>query len=202
MPWLSWPLPREVHATGTIWRAQPGKGGLATRAASLCLQRAALQKSRAQRTQLARPNPGQPSKGRPAARSLRGRRHRSETGENRGSRGATDKPRVVPWAQGVVLHETGLSPVAADAPSAAQAPRAASPCPRCVAPRERGEAAKPLRGVFSNQGISCVSLDRAPSTWSVPDMPRDASSTTRNSAVIAKPITMAVSVSAWGMGSA
>src|SRR5690606_5772679 len=35
-----------------------------------------------------------------------------------------------------------------------------------------------------------------PSTWSVPDSPREASSTTRNRAVVAKPITMAVSTSA------
>jgi hypothetical protein len=33
-------------------------------------------------------------------------------------------------------------------------------------------------------------------------VPREASNTTRNSAVMAKPITMAVSTSAWGMGSA
>ena len=55
-------------------------------------------------------------------RSLRGRRHRSETCENRGSRGAIDKPRVGPWAQEVVPRETGLSRVAADAPSVAQTP--------------------------------------------------------------------------------
>ena len=46
---------------------------------------------------------------------------------------------------------------------------------------------------------SCASL---PSTWSVPDRPREASSTTRNSAVMAKPMTMAVSTSACGSGSA
>src|SRR5690606_10284765 len=41
-----------------------------------------------------------------------------------------------------------------------------------------------------------------PSTWSVPVMPRSAISTTRNSAVVAKPITIAVSTSACGSGSA
>ena len=57
------------------------------------------------------------------ARRLRGRRHRSETRENRGSCGDTDKPRVAPWAQAVVPQETGFSCVAADVPSAAQPPR-------------------------------------------------------------------------------
>ena len=56
-------------------------------------------------------------------RRLRGKRRRSETGENRGSRGDAEKPRVGPWAQEVVLRETGFSPVAADAPSAPQPPR-------------------------------------------------------------------------------
>ncbi len=51
-------------------------------------------------------------------------------------------------------------------------------------------------------GISCSVREWAPSTWSVPVVPREASSTTRNSAVMAKPITMAVSTSACGMGSA
>src|SRR5690606_27909503 len=41
-----------------------------------------------------------------------------------------------------------------------------------------------------------------PSTWSVPVSPRSARSTTRKSAVVAKPITIAVSTSAWGTGSA
>src|SRR5699024_11166803 len=41
-----------------------------------------------------------------------------------------------------------------------------------------------------------------PSTWSVPDRPRAASRTTRNSARVAKPMTMAVSTSACGRGSA
>src|SRR5690606_12266822 len=41
-----------------------------------------------------------------------------------------------------------------------------------------------------------------PSTWSVPVKPRAARSTTRNRAVVAKPITIAVSTSAWGIGSA
>ena len=41
-----------------------------------------------------------------------------------------------------------------------------------------------------------------PSTWSVPVRPRDASSTTRNSAVVAKLMTMAVRTSACGSGSA
>ena len=41
-----------------------------------------------------------------------------------------------------------------------------------------------------------------PLTWSVPVKPREASSTTRNSAVVAKPITIAVSTSACGTGSA
>ena len=40
-----------------------------------------------------------------------------------------------------------------------------------------------------------------PSTWSPPDRPRSASSTTRNSAVVAKPMTMAVSTSDCGSGS-
>src|SRR5690606_20312288 len=40
-----------------------------------------------------------------------------------------------------------------------------------------------------------------PSTWSVPVRPRAASSTTRKSAVVAKPMTMAVSTSACGTGS-
>ena len=55
-------------------------------------------------------------------RRLRVRRHRSETHENRGSCGDTDKPRVGPWAHSVVPQETGFSRVAADAPSAAQPP--------------------------------------------------------------------------------
>ncbi len=59
-------------------------------------------------------------------RSVRGRRHRSETSENRGSLGSTDKPRVAPWAPEVIPGETGLSGVAADAPSAAHVPRAAA----------------------------------------------------------------------------
>ncbi len=72
------------------------------------------------------------------ARSVRGRRHRSETSENRGSLGSTDKPRVDPWAPEVIPGETGLSGVAADAPSAAHAPRTintelASPGPGIVA---------------------------------------------------------------------
>jgi hypothetical protein len=46
-------------------------------------------------------------------RSLRGRRHRSETREHRESCGATDKPRVGPRAQKVVQQETGLSSAAA-----------------------------------------------------------------------------------------
>src|SRR5690606_18877893 len=41
-----------------------------------------------------------------------------------------------------------------------------------------------------------------PFTWSVPVKPRDASITTRNSAVMAKPMTMAVSTRACGTGSA
>ena len=41
-----------------------------------------------------------------------------------------------------------------------------------------------------------------PSTWSVPVRPRDASSTTRNSAVVAKLMTIAVRTSACGSGSA
>ena len=53
-------------------------------------------------------------------RSLRGRRHRSEICENRGSLGDTEKPRAGPWAQEVVPGETGFSQVAADIPSAAQ----------------------------------------------------------------------------------
>src|SRR5690606_24555176 len=40
-----------------------------------------------------------------------------------------------------------------------------------------------------------------PSTWSVPVSPREASSTTRNNAVIANPITIAVRTSACGTGS-
>src|SRR5690606_33146340 len=40
-----------------------------------------------------------------------------------------------------------------------------------------------------------------PSTWSVPVRPRAANSTTRNSAVVAKLITIAVSTSACGKGS-
>ena len=45
------------------------------------------------------------------------------------------------------------------------------------------------------------SLGSRPSTWSVPVRPRDASSTTRNNAVMAKLMTMAVSTRAWGSGS-
>src|SRR5690606_37770692 len=41
-----------------------------------------------------------------------------------------------------------------------------------------------------------------PSTWSLPLSPREVSSTTRNSAVVAKPITIAVSTSACGSWSA
>src|SRR5690606_1531976 len=44
--------------------------------------------------------------------------------------------------------------------------------------------------------------DSRPSTWSVPVRPREASRTTRNNAVVAKPMTMAVSASACGSGSA
>jgi hypothetical protein len=55
-------------------------------------------------------------------RRLRGRRHRRETCENRGSRGGTEKPRVGAWAQEAVPRETGFLRVAADVPSAAQAP--------------------------------------------------------------------------------
>jgi xylulose-5-phosphate/fructose-6-phosphate phosphoketolase len=58
-------------------------------------------------------------------RSPRGRRYQSETGENRGSNGDAEKPRVAPRAQEAAPFETGLSPVAADIPSAAQAPRGA-----------------------------------------------------------------------------
>jgi len=50
-----------------------------------------------------------------------------------------------------------------------------------------------------SQGAHPSSLE--PSTWSVPPRPREASSTTRNSAVVAKPITIAVSPSHCGMGS-
>src|SRR6185312_9859610 len=42
----------------------------------------------------------------------------------------------------------------------------------------------------------------SPSTWSLPARPRDVSSTTRNKAVVAKPMTIAVSTSACGSGSA
>src|SRR5690606_26967164 len=41
-----------------------------------------------------------------------------------------------------------------------------------------------------------------PSTWSPSLRPRKASSSTRNSAVVAKPMTIAVSTNAWGSGSA
>ncbi|MES2612834.1 MAG: nucleotidyltransferase family protein [Pseudomonadota bacterium] len=58
---------------------------------------------------------------------LRDRTHRSEAFENRGSLGATDKPRAGPWAQEVVPDETGLPSVAADAPSAAQPPSPSGP---------------------------------------------------------------------------
>src|SRR5690606_38909541 len=44
--------------------------------------------------------------------------------------------------------------------------------------------------------------DSVPSTWSVLDRPRNARMTTRNKAVVAKLMTMAVSTSAWGRGSA
>ncbi len=54
-------------------------------------------------------------------RSLRGRRRRSvleerrsQTCENRGQFGSTDKPRVAPWAQEVIPKWTGSSRVAAD----------------------------------------------------------------------------------------
>jgi hypothetical protein len=70
-------------------------------------------------------------------RRLRGRRHRSETSENRGSRGDTEKPRAGPWAQEVVPCETGFSRVAADAPSAARPPT-------CQEGRARGTRAPPL----------------------------------------------------------
>src|SRR4051812_34265959 len=46
------------------------------------------------------------------------------------------------------------------------------------------------------------SAGSSPSTWSVPVSPRAASSTTRRSAVVAKAITIAVSTSACGSGSA
>ena len=62
------------------------------------------------------------TRGRDVPGSVGGRRHRSETCKNRGSRGATDKPSVGPWAQEVVPRETGLLRVAADAPSAARTP--------------------------------------------------------------------------------
>ncbi|MNH78124.1 hypothetical protein D3C73_304270 [compost metagenome] len=48
----------------------------------------------------------------------------------------------------------------------------------------------------------CIhSLGSRPSTWSVPVRPREASKTTRNSAVMAKLMTIAVSTSACGSGS-
>ena len=59
----------------------------------------------------------------------------------------------------------------------------------------------PPGGASAVSGAAMASASSAPSTWSVPDRPRDAIITTRNSAVMAKPITMAVSTRAWGMGS-
>jgi uncharacterized protein involved in outer membrane biogenesis len=47
------------------------------------------------------------------ARSLRGRRPRSEMCESRGQSGSSDKPRVVPWAQSVISKWTGFSRIAA-----------------------------------------------------------------------------------------
>ncbi len=41
-------------------------------------------------------------------------RRRSETCENRGQCGSTDKPRAAPWAQEVIPKWTGFSRVAAD----------------------------------------------------------------------------------------
>ncbi len=51
------------------------------------------------------------------------------------------------------------------------------------------------------RGESRHERSSSPSTWSPPDKPRSASSTTRNSAVVAKPMTMAVSTSDCGSGS-
>jgi hypothetical protein len=56
-------------------------------------------------------------------RSLGGRRRRSEMGENRGSPGSADEPRVGPWALEAMPGQTGFSAIAAGALSAAQAPR-------------------------------------------------------------------------------
>src|SRR5690606_30681124 len=44
--------------------------------------------------------------------------------------------------------------------------------------------------------------DSLPSTWSVRVIPREPSISTKYSAVVAKPITIAVSTRAWGKGSA
>ena len=56
------------------------------------------------------------------ARSLGSNRRRSEMGENRGSVGSADEPRVDPWALEAMPGETGFSAIAAGALSAAQAP--------------------------------------------------------------------------------
>jgi hypothetical protein len=44
-------------------------------------------------------------------------------GENRGSLGSADEPRVSPWALEAMPGETGFSAIAAGALSAAQTPR-------------------------------------------------------------------------------
>ena len=51
-------------------------------------------------------------------------------------------------------------------------------------------------------GAGVIGSRSVPSTWSVPVRPREAIITTRKSAVVAKPMTMAVRTSAWGTGSA
>ncbi|MNE68239.1 hypothetical protein D3C80_1638910 [compost metagenome] len=66
---------------------------------------------------------------------------------------------------------------------------------------QRGGQQRQQDGRGDQVGRQYHSLGSRPSTWSVPVRPRDASSTTRNSAVMAKLITMAVSTSAWGSGS-
>ncbi|MOA01948.1 hypothetical protein D3C78_1213770 [compost metagenome] len=66
---------------------------------------------------------------------------------------------------------------------------------------DRGRQQRQQNGRDDQVGHRHHSLGSRPSTWSVPVRPREASSTTRNNAVMAKLMTIAVSTSACGSGS-
>ena len=67
--------------------------------------------------------------------------------------------------------------------------------------RRRAAAAAPARAAGGDRRQRRHGRSSSPSTWSVSVRPRSASSTTRNSAVVAKLMTIAVSTSACGIGS-